>query len=276
MKFSRISPTNQTRITHLSESDLQSVYSANNVSYQSPSILNLSRISSAPYRPRVNRIRRTSRGSTRHGSNLKHENAKDMKFPRTHSASHYRRTRRISHLDLPSINSCMRIDTRTDKVQVQRAVRRLLQRAVLHRLLRALVHQLLRALVRQRAQPREAQLQAHQVNDVSVTLTTAPSIQLLNNPSFESSTTIPNGWVVWCDYTCSAGGGAAVTWGTNCYLSTANCFLVDCPDTGSGAIVYLGQSFPATVGSTYRIGFRLRMAFGGGSFSQTQFRVFIR
>ncbi|CAF4043293.1 unnamed protein product [Rotaria sp. Silwood2] len=78
------------------------------------------------------------------------------------------------------------------------------------------------------------------LDDVSVTLATAPSNQLLNNPSFEDSITILNGWVVWCDYTYTAGAGAQVTWGTNCYVSMGNCFLVDCPDTGSGAIVYLG------------------------------------
>ncbi|CAF3363546.1 unnamed protein product [Rotaria sp. Silwood2] len=114
------------------------------------------------------------------------------------------------------------------------------------------------------------------LDDVSVTLATAPSNQLLNNPSFEDSITILNGWVVWCDYTCTAGAGAQVTWGTNCYLSMGNCFLVDYPDTGSGAIVYLGQSFPAIIGSTYKIGFSLRMAYGGGGSSQTQSKVFIR
>jgi hypothetical protein len=81
-------------------------------------------------------------------------------------------------------------------------------------------------------------------------------------------------WVLWCDWTCSAGSGAQVTWGTNCYLSIGNCFLVDCPDTGNGGvIVFLAQSFSAIINATYIISFRLRMANGGGSLSQTQFTV---
>ncbi|CAF5145748.1 unnamed protein product [Rotaria magnacalcarata] len=111
---------------------------------------------------------------------------------------------------------------------------------------------------------------------VSVTLITLPSVQLLENPSFENSTTKATDWLVWCAYTCTGGAGAQVTWGTNCYLSIGNCFLVDCPDTGSGAIVYLGQSFSATIGSTYKIDFWLRMAYGGGSTSSTLFNAFVQ
>ncbi|CAF4424358.1 unnamed protein product [Rotaria socialis] len=114
------------------------------------------------------------------------------------------------------------------------------------------------------------------LGDVSATLISSPSIQLLANPNFGNSTTIATDWLVWCSYTCTGGAGAQVTWGTNCYLSTGNCFLVDCPDTGSGAIVYLGQSFSATIGSTYKIDFWLRMAYGGGSTSLTLFNAFIQ
>ncbi|CAF4571122.1 unnamed protein product, partial [Rotaria magnacalcarata] len=111
---------------------------------------------------------------------------------------------------------------------------------------------------------------------VSVALITLPSVQLLENPSFENSTTIATDWLVWCAYTCTGGAGAQVTWGTNCYLSIGNCFLVDCPDTGSGAIVYLGQSFSATIGSTYKIDFWLRMAYAGGSTSSSLFNAFVQ
>jgi hypothetical protein len=110
---------------------------------------------------------------------------------------------------------------------------------------------------------------------VSVTRISAPSIQLLQNPNFENSTTMLNGWVVWCNWTCTAGAGAQATWGTNCYLSAGNCFLADCPDTGSGAVVFLGQSFSAIVGATYMISFELRMAYGGISSSVTQFTMAI-
>jgi hypothetical protein len=113
------------------------------------------------------------------------------------------------------------------------------------------------------------------LDSVSVTAVSAPSTQLLQNPSFENSTTMLNGWVVWCDWTCSAGVGAQATWGTNCYLSTGNCFSADCPDTGSGAIVFIGQSFSATVGVTYKISFGLRMAYGGGGLSLTKFTASI-
>ncbi|CAF1948315.1 unnamed protein product, partial [Rotaria magnacalcarata] len=114
------------------------------------------------------------------------------------------------------------------------------------------------------------------LGDVSVTLISSPSIQLLANPNFDNSTTIATDWLVWCAYTCTGGAGAQVTWGTNCYLSIGNCFLVDCPDTGSGAIVYLGQSFSATIGSTYKIDFWLRIAYGGGSTSSTLFNAFVQ
>ncbi|CAF2080119.1 unnamed protein product [Rotaria magnacalcarata] len=114
------------------------------------------------------------------------------------------------------------------------------------------------------------------LGDVSVTLISSPSIQLLANPNFDNSTTIATDWLVWCAYTCTGGAGAQVTWGTNCYLSIGNCFLVDCPDTGSGAIVYLGQSFSATIGSTYKIDFWLRIAYGGGSTSSTLFHAFVQ
>jgi hypothetical protein len=110
---------------------------------------------------------------------------------------------------------------------------------------------------------------------VSVTRTSAPSIELLQNPSFENSTTMLNGWVVWCNWTCSAGGGAQAMWGTNCYLSTGNCFLADCPNTGNGAIVFLGQPFSAIIGATYIISFRLRMAYGNGGLGLTQFTASI-
>jgi hypothetical protein len=113
------------------------------------------------------------------------------------------------------------------------------------------------------------------LDTVSVTDASAPSIELLNNPSFDNSTTALNGWVVWCNSTCSAGAGAQVLFGTNCYLSIGNCFMADCPDTGLGAVVFLGQSFSAIIGDTYTISFRLRLAYGGGGTSATLFTAYI-
>jgi hypothetical protein len=114
------------------------------------------------------------------------------------------------------------------------------------------------------------------LDTVSVTEVTAPSIQLLNNPSFENSTTLPNGWVLWCNSTCNVGAGGLVTYGTNCYLNIDNCFLADCPYGSGGAMVFLGQSFPATIGSTYTISFRLYMAYGNGGSTNTEFAAAIQ
>jgi hypothetical protein len=103
------------------------------------------------------------------------------------------------------------------------------------------------------------------LDTVSVTKVTAPSVELLQNLSFENSTTQLNGWVLWCNSTCSPGAGGQVTYGTNCYLATGNCFLADCPGAGNGgAMVFLGQSFSATVVDTYTISFRLHMGYGNG------------
>jgi len=114
------------------------------------------------------------------------------------------------------------------------------------------------------------------LDTVSVTAIAAPSVELLQNPSFEDPTTRLNHWVVSCNSTCSAGTGGQATYGTNCFLSSGNCFLADCPDTGSGAIVFLGQGFSANINQTYRVSFRLRMAYGGGAFSATQFVAVIQ
>ncbi|CAF1563033.1 unnamed protein product [Adineta steineri] len=115
------------------------------------------------------------------------------------------------------------------------------------------------------------------LDSVSVTKATVPSIQLLQNSGFENSTTQLNGWVLSCNATCSAGAGGQATYGTNCYLSTGNCFLADCPDTsGTGAVVFLGQAFSTTIGITYTISFRLKMAYGGSGSSNTRFTASIR
>ena len=41
------------------------------------------------------------------------------------------------------------------------------------------------------------------LDDVSVVDVTAPGIELLQNPSFESSIVSPTGWVGWCQSSCT-------------------------------------------------------------------------
>lgn len=105
------------------------------------------------------------------------------------------------------------------------------------------------------------------LDTVSVVEINAPSLQLLNNPSFENSTTAVPGWVVWCSSTCTSGSPqAGATFGTLCYGSTGNCFIANC--AGSG-IAFVGQSFSTTVGHYYTISFRMKQ--GGGPTGQTVF-----
>lgn len=95
-----------------------------------------------------------------------------------------------------------------------------------------------------------------------------PGVQLLNNPSFENSTTSIPGWSIWCSSTCS-GYVAAIEMGSNCYLGTGNCLKNKC--YASTGIEFVGQSFPAAVGNTYSISFRLNQDGSGVSTAQRFF-----
>ncbi|CAF1484915.1 unnamed protein product [Rotaria sordida] len=94
---------------------------------------------------------------------------------------------------------------------------------------------------------------------VSVVDNSAPTIELLKNPSFENSTTTATNWVQWCTSTCSGHPGV-ITSGTKCYLSTGNCFMDNC--YALTGIDFLGQSFPTIIGHTYTVSFWLVL---GGS-----------
>ncbi len=90
------------------------------------------------------------------------------------------------------------------------------------------------------------------LDDVSVFDNSAPSIQLLNNPSFENSTTNLIGWTTWCgnSTTCSTGfPGQVLANISSCH--SGNCYYDHCR-TGYD---YLSQSFPATIGDNYTISF---------------------
>jgi hypothetical protein len=97
------------------------------------------------------------------------------------------------------------------------------------------------------------------LDDVSVVDNSAPSIQLLINPSFENSTSNLTGWGTWCATTtiCNSGFPGQVTT-TSCH--SGNCYYDHChnPDFD-----YLIQSFPATIGHTYAISFWFQQTGGG-------------
>jgi hypothetical protein len=93
------------------------------------------------------------------------------------------------------------------------------------------------------------------LDSVSVVDSNASSIQLLNNPDFEDSTSSLTDWETWCTSACGSGAGQ-VTSGSNC--SSGNCYADHC----QANFDYLAQSFPATIGHTYTISFWL-MQTGG-------------
>ncbi len=97
------------------------------------------------------------------------------------------------------------------------------------------------------------------LDDVSVVDTNASSIQLLNNPSFENSTTLLNGWTTWCGNVtyCGTGFPGQVLANSSCH--SGNCYYDHCHTNYD----YLTQSFPATIGEPYTISFWLQqMGFG--------------
>ncbi|CAF5132144.1 unnamed protein product [Rotaria sp. Silwood1] len=97
------------------------------------------------------------------------------------------------------------------------------------------------------------------LDTVSVVDNSASTIQLLNNPNFENSTTTATSWVQWCTSTCSSVSGQ-ITSGTNCYLPTGNCFMDGCDAPG---IDFLGQSFSTLIGHNYTVSFWLKLSNGG-------------
>jgi len=95
------------------------------------------------------------------------------------------------------------------------------------------------------------------LDDVSVVDTSAPSVELLDNPSFENSTSTPTGWVTWCTSVCGTGAGQV----TNVSCNTGNCYKDHCQNQND----YLVQDFSATIGHIYRISFRLYQTGGGNA-----------
>jgi hypothetical protein len=94
------------------------------------------------------------------------------------------------------------------------------------------------------------------LDNVSVVDNSASSIELLNNPGFENSTSSPTGWAQWCQSECGSGSGQ-VTTGGSCY--SGNCYMDHCHN----GYDYLVQSFSATIGHRYTISFWLSQTGGG-------------
>jgi hypothetical protein len=99
-----------------------------------------------------------------------------------------------------------------------------------------------------------ANLGYNYLDDVSVVDNSAPSIQLLNNPSFENSTTTLTGWTTWCGNTtyCGVGFPGQVVANNSCH--SGNCYYDHCRTNYD----YLAQSFSATIGHIYTISFWLQ------------------
>ena len=95
------------------------------------------------------------------------------------------------------------------------------------------------------------------LDDVSVVEMNVTSDELLNNPSFEKSTSTPTGWITWCQSACGGGAGQVVN--SSCY--SGNCFRDHCQN----GFNYLAQSFSATIGRIYQIKFRLYQVGGGNA-----------
>ena len=91
------------------------------------------------------------------------------------------------------------------------------------------------------------------LDDVSVVDVNASSMQLIQNPSFDNSTSALTGWSQWCTSTCPTGQAGQITSGSNC--TSTNCYMDHC--YGGGVIDFLSQTFSATIGHVYTISFWL-------------------
>ncbi|CAF2654934.1 unnamed protein product [Rotaria sp. Silwood2] len=103
------------------------------------------------------------------------------------------------------------------------------------------------------------------LDDVSVVDISVPSVELLENPSFENSTTVPTGWITWCTSSCSISVNQVTASG--CHTGSGNnCFMNRCRNYYD----YIGQSFSAIIGHTYNISFWINQAApGSGAFYAT-------
>lgn len=98
------------------------------------------------------------------------------------------------------------------------------------------------------------------LDDVSVVDRAAPSIQLLENPSFENSSSNITGWSLWCTTSCTRSGDGGQITTSGCHTgSGTNCFKDHC----NSGYNFLGQAFTTTPSSNYSISFWLFKNGGG-------------
>jgi hypothetical protein len=100
------------------------------------------------------------------------------------------------------------------------------------------------------------------LDDVSVVDNSAPGVRLLDNPSFENTTSPLAGWETWCQATCTGTGDEGQVTSTGCHPGSGTYCYMDHCQTGMD---YLGQSFPAISGHTYTISFWLYQVVGPGA-----------
>lgn len=94
------------------------------------------------------------------------------------------------------------------------------------------------------------------LDGVSLVDNTSPAVEILQNPSFESSSSTLPGWVTWCQANCAGSNDEGQVTGSSCRLGSGSlCYKDACQMNGD----YLGQSFAAIVGRTYTISFWLQM-----------------
>lgn len=99
---------------------------------------------------------------------------------------------------------------------------------------------------------------SYYLDDVSVIDLNASSIQLLINPSFESSIIVPDGWSVWCTESCD-NSDTKLKSNTRCRLSNGTCLEVGCHSSTS----FISQSFTTTIDHIYTISYWLMVRICG-------------
>lgn len=102
------------------------------------------------------------------------------------------------------------------------------------------------------------------LDDVSVVLSNDTSYELLNNPSFEDSSSSPTNWNFWCQGRCDSGSSPGDI--VNTYCRTGRCYKGLCRkndgSSSSSRAEYLVQEFPTIIGRRYIVSFwfqRVRM-----------------
>jgi len=98
------------------------------------------------------------------------------------------------------------------------------------------------------------------LDTVSVVAFIVNATELIQNPGFENSSTTLTDWTQYCTNTCL--NGSATAGQVYSSANSSNNFYVDhC--YGVGAIDFLSQTFPTTIGHLYRISFRI-LDYGSG------------